>query len=163
MSFIGIVTNAKNELCMSKIFKQNFQKEEIIFITDKNIENMKNIHFETIVIDTNMNHIEELKWILSNTKYVILNADGILEPDIFEDLNLVVISYGFQSKATFTVSSVEETNIIICLQRIMRTINNLIYEPQEFEVKKEKDVDIHAIICTQILLLFYEKIQILAK
>ena len=163
MSFIGIITNIKNETYMSKILEKVFVEEQIIFITDKNIENMRNIRFESIVIDTKLEQIEYLKAILLNTKYVILNADIVLKTDILENLNLVVISYGFQNKATFTVSSVEESTIIICLQRIIKSISGKKYEPQEFEVKNNQNTDIHVIICLQILLQFYEKIPILVN
>lgn len=163
MSFIGIITNAKNETNMTNILLKNFQKEQIIFITDKNIENMKNIRFETVVIDMELKHIEKLKNILLNSKYLILNADILINLKLLENLNLAVISYGFQSKATFTVSSVSENNIIICLQRIMKTIKGRKYEPQEFEVINNQNLDIHEIICLQIILLFYEKIQILVN
>lgn len=163
MFFIGIITNVKNEAYMSKILRNIFEEEQIIFITDKNIENMRNIRFETIVIDTDLKCVNDLKFILSNAKYVILNADIVLKSEILSDLNLVVISYGFQNKATFTVSSVSETNIIICLQRIIKSINGKRYEPQEFEVENKENIDIHAIICLQIMLLIYGKIQILVN
>ncbi len=157
MSFIGIITNTKNEAYMSKALIHNFQKEQIIFITDKNIENMKNIRFETVVIDTNLKHIKELQHIILNAKYILLNADIVLDLSMLKDLNLIVISYGFQNKATFTVSSVSETNIIICLQRIMKTVYKRQYDPQEFEVINSQAADIHAIISLHIILLLYEK------
>lgn len=163
MSFIGIITNVKNETYMSKVLFKAFQEEQIIFITNKNIENMKNIRFETIVIDTELKNIEELKAILLNAKYVLLNADIELNLNMLRNLNLIVISYGFQNKATFTVSSVSETTIIICLQRIMNTIYGKRYELQEFEVSNNQNLDIHAIISLQIILLLYEKNQILVN
>lgn len=163
MSFIGIITNAKNETYIKKELQSYFKEEQIIFITDKNIRNMKNIRFETIVVDTKLQNTEELKAILSKVKYLILNADIKIRPEMFENLNLVVISYGFQSKATFTVSSVSEHHIIICLQRIMKTINCKKYEPAEFEVKCSENIDTHVLLYLQILLLFYEKIHILVN
>ncbi len=163
MSFIGIITNVKNETYMSRVLANIFEKEQIIFITDKNIGNMKNIRFETIVIDAGLEHIEDLKSILLNTKYVILNGDIELREEVLKNLNLVVISYGFQSKATFTVSSVSERNIIICLQRIIKSVTGKKYEPQEFEVENQQNIDIHVIICLEIILLIYEKIQILVN
>ena len=163
MSFIGIITNVKNETYMSRVLANIFEKEQIIFITDKNIGNMRNIRFETIVIDVGLEHIEDLKVILSNTKYVILNGDIELKEAVLKNLNLVVISYGFQSKTTFTVSSVSERNIIICLQRIIKSVTGKKYEPQEFEVENQQNIDIHVIICLKIILLIYEEIQILVN
>lgn len=163
MSFIGIITNTKNETYIRKELRGNFKEEEIIFITDRNIENMRNIRFETIVMDTKLQNRVELKKILLKVKYLILNADIKFEPEMFEDLNLIVISYGFQNKATFTISSVSDNHIIICLQRIMRTISGTKYEPEEFEVRCNQNIDIHVILCLQIILLFYDKIHILAN
>ena len=93
----------------------------------------------------------------------ILNGDIELREEVLKNLNLVVISYGFQSKATFTVSSVSERNIIICLQRIIKSVTGKKYEPQEFEVENQQNIDIHVIICLEIILLIYEKIQILVN
>lgn len=160
MSFIGIITNTKNEAYLSKVLDNVFDKEQVIFITDKNVGNMRNIRFETVVIDTKLNNVNDLKFILSNTKYVFLNADIALKSQILSDLNLIVISYGFQNKATFTVSSVTEASIIICLQRIMKSIDGKKYEPQEWEIQNIQNIDIHAIICLKIILLFYEKSQL---
>ena len=160
MSFIGIITNQKNEEYMKKTLHKKFNISQIIFITDKNIENMKNIRFETIVIDSLIENIKNLKLIISNSKYIILNSDLVINFDILNSLNLVVISYGFNNKATFTVSSVSESNIIICLQRIINNIYGEKYEPQELEIEIDKNVDIYAIICVQIILMIYQKIPI---
>ena len=160
MSFIGIITNPKNEEYMKKVLCKNFNISQIMFITDKNIENMKNIRFETVVIDSLINDIKNLKLIISNAKYIILNSDLVLNFALLDDLNLVVISYGFNNKATFAVSSVSDSNIIICLQRIINNIFGEKYEPQEFEIEIDKNVDIYAIICAQIILMLYQKIPV---
>lgn len=160
MSFIGIITNPKNEEYMVKKLSKNFQ---VIFINDRNIEYIKNIKFETVVIDTNIKDMNNLKIVVSNAKYVILNSDLIIDFDMLENLSLVVISYGFNNKATFTVSSVTESNIIICLQRIIKSIFSVKYEPQEFQVKIDKSIDIYTVICTNIILLFYQKKPILVN
>lgn len=158
MSFIGIITNPKNEEYMNKILSENFN---IVFINDKNIEHMRNIKFETIVIDTNIKDIQNLKTIVSSAKYIILNSDLVMDFDVLENLNLMVISYGFNNKSTFTVSSVSENHIIICLQRIIKNIFCKKYEPQEYEVEFNEDIDIYAVICVNILLLLYQKNYIL--
>ena len=160
MSFIGIITNPKNEEYMKKILHKKFNISQIIFITDKNIENMKNIRFETVVVDSLIKDVKNFKFIISNAKYIILNSDLVINFDLLDNLNLVVISYGFNNKATFTVSSVSNSNIIICLQRNIYNIFKEKYEPQEVEIGIEENVDIYAIICTQIILIIYEKIPV---
>lgn len=157
MAFIGIITNEKNILTMTKFLKNTFDMKDIIFISNNNIEKFKNMKFETVVVDKEIKNINQLKSIISNSKYLILNADIKIDSAILEDMNLMVITYGFQNKATFTVSSVSENNIIICLQRIMKTAQNGKYEPQEMNIKIEQNLDIHAIICMNILTMFYQK------
>lgn len=157
MAFIGIITNEKNILTMTKFLKNTFDMKDIIFISNNNIEKFKTMKFETVVVDKEIKNINQLKSIISNSKYLILNADIKIDSAILEDMNLMVITYGFQNKATFTVSSVSENNIIICLQRIMKTAQNGKYEPQEIDIKIEQNLDIHVIICTNILTMFYQK------
>ena len=142
---------------MTKFLKNTFDMKDIIFISNNNVEKFKTMKFETVVVDKEIKNINQLKSIISNSKYLILNADIKIDSAILEDMNLMVITYGFQNKATFTVSSVSENNIIICLQRIMKTAQNSKYEPQEIDIKIEQNLDIHAIICINILTMFYQK------
>lgn len=157
MAFIGIITNEKNILNMTKFLKKTFDMKDIVFISNNNIEKFQNMKFETVVVDKEIKNINQLKSIISNSRYLILNADIKIDSAILEDMNLMVITYGFQNKATFTVSSVSENNIIICLQRIMKTAQNGKYEPQEMNVKIEQNLDIHTIICMNILTMLYQK------
>lgn len=159
MSFIGIITNVKNMEYMSKSLERYFDREKIIFITDKSIHNMRNIRFETIIIDDKITHVSDLKYIVSNAKYVILNSDLDLDLNALENLNLIVISYGFKQKSTFAISSVSENNMIICLQRMLVNSVGKKIEPQEFNVEIIQNTNLHAAICIQILLMIYQKIE----
>ncbi len=157
MSFIGIVTNSKNEESMVKKIFNLFPADNIIFITSKNIDNIRNIQFETVVINGNIKDDVKLKNIITKSKYVILNTDVELEKEFWKDLNLTIISYGFNNKATFTISSVSENNIIICLQRTIRNIFDEKIEPQEFEEENDTNVDINVILYEKIVQLIYSK------
>lgn len=157
MSFIGIVTNSKNEESMVKKIFNLFPADNIIFITSKNIDNIRNIQFETVVINGNIKDDVKLKNIITKSKYVILNTDVELEKEFWKDLNLTIISYGFNNKATFTISSVSENNIIICLQRTIKNILNEKIEPQEFEEENDTNVDINVILYEKIVQLIYSK------
>lgn len=157
MSFIGIVTNSKNEESMVKKIFNLFPADNIIFITSKNIDNIRNIQFETVVINGNIKDDVKLKNIITKSKYVILNTDVELEKEFWKDLNLTIISYGFNNKATFTISSVSENNIIICLQRTIKNILDEKIEPQEFEEKNDTNVDINVILYEKIVQLIYSK------
>lgn len=157
MSFIGIATNSKNEESMVKKIIKLFPADNIIFITSKNIDNIRNIQFETVVINGNIKDDIKLKHIITKSKYVILNTDVELEKEFWKDLNLTIISYGFNNKATFTISSVSENNIIICLQRTIKNVFNEKIEPQEFEEKNDTNVDINVILYEKIVQLIYSK------
>ena len=157
MFFIGIITNQKNETYIKNELVRKMPLENIIFINDKNISNVKNIKFETIIIDAKIKNKFELRKILSNAKYIILNSDIELDINILNDLNLVVITYGFNNKSTFSVSSITENSMIICLQRIIFGKNEKKYEPQEYEVKLQKNVDKYAIIAMSIFNIIYGK------
>ena len=151
MFFIGIITNQKNEIYV----KNKLNEENILFINDKNISNMKNIKFEAIVVDNKINNRSDLRKILSNTKYVILNSDIEFDLEVFKELNVTVITYGFNSKSTFTVSSLTENNIIICLQRIIFKPNGEEIEPEEYQLEYVENIEKYAIIFTEILKKFY--------
>ena len=155
MFFVGIITNQKNEPYMKEELSRILPSENIIFITDKNISNMKNIKFETIVIDTKLNNKLELRKILSTSEYVILNSDINTDIDVINNLDLTVITYGFNNKATFTVSSITENSIIICLQRIIMNKEKKEIEPQEYQIKMLNNTEKYAIIATKIISILY--------
>ena len=142
MFFIGIITNQKNELYVRKELKD----KNIIFINDKNITNMRNIKFDAMVIDSKLNNKQDMRKILTNTKYLILNADIEFDLELIENLSLTIITYGFNSKSTFTVSSITENNIIICLQRIIFKANGEKIEPEEYQLKYVENIEKYAII-----------------
>ena len=153
MFFTGIITNQKNELYV----KRKIGHENIIFIDDKNINNIKNIKFETIVIDNKLNSSKDFRKILSNAKYILLNSDIVIDLKLLENLNLTIITYGFNNKSTFTVSSITENDMIICLQRIIYKADGNKIEPEEYRLKNEKDIEKYAIIFTMILQKLYER------
>ena len=157
MFFIGIITNQKNEIYFKKEVSKYVPVENIIFITAKNIYNVKNVKFETIIMDEKINNKIEIRKIISNSKYLLLNADIEIDIEILENLNLTVISYGFNNKSTFTVSSIEENNMIICLQRVIFNKNGYKIEPQEYQIKNQQNVDKYAIIAVGVLKMIYSK------
>lgn len=155
MFFIGVVTKQKNEEYIKRKLANIVPEENIIFITEKNILNIKNIKFESLLIDTKINNTVELRKIISNSKYIVLNSDIEMNLDAIKNLNLVVITYGFNNKSTFTVSSIEENNIIICLQRIIFNKKGNEIEPQEYEIKTDINIDKYTIIAIEILKIIY--------
>ena len=157
MFFIGIITNQKNEIFIKKELSEIIPIDNIIYITEKNIENIKNIKFETILLDTKIDsRKKEVRKIISSCKYLILNYDINFDNSILGDLDLTIITYGFNSKSTFTISSVEENNLIICLQRIIFSKNNKKIEPQEYKIESSINIDKYAVIGTEIMKIIYK-------
>lgn len=159
MTFIGIVAQ-KNSVCNIKRYINNnlFIKPELIYINNENIENIKNVTFETILI-VNTKEINSklnvLKVILQKAKYILINADIKENMQILRDLDLKVITYGFNNKSTITASSVEGENALICVQRNILGNNNQQIEPQEVKININGNKNITEIMGVIGVLLIY--------
>lgn len=139
MAFIGIISDSKSEKIIKMILDERLgNANNIIIINSKSIENLRNIKFETILIANNNNIITEnketLKRIINNTKYLIINADIELELQFEEQIELNVITFGFNPKATITASSVED-DILLCIQRNIKDIYGNVIEQQEMKIR----------------------------
>ena len=140
MFFIGIVREEKNEKHIKDILKQKIENENVVFINEKNIENIKNIKFKIIVLNKGIDN-KNIKNILLNAEYLILNSDINVKIDLIENLDLKVITYGFNSKSTVTASSVTEEEMLICVQRNIINIKGKKIEPQEINIEKDIMLD----------------------
>ena len=146
MPFIGIVSEENVESCIRKqLEKLDFKESNILFLKEKSIENIKNITFETIIITKEFKNEEMLKKLIQKAKYVIINSD-------IEGINAEVVTYGFNSKATITASSVEEDEIMLCLQRNLKTKNGKNLEPEEIRVPLYENTNCSMAIGTILLL-----------
>ena len=140
MFFIGIVSEEKNEKHIKDILKQKIENENVVFINEKNIENIKNIKFKIIVLNKGIDN-KNIKNILLNAEYLILNSNINVKIDLIENLDLKVITYGFNSKSTVTASSVTEEEMLICVQRNIINIKGKKIEPQEINIEKDIMLD----------------------
>ncbi len=145
MPLIGIIAKKREIQIISKELKESDIK--IIKITEESIKNIKNIGFEEIIVLEDIKlESEEYKYmneIISKTKYLILNGD--IKIGFLNEMNIEkpikVITFGFNTKATISISSVKEEKIIVCLQRNIEKINGKIIESQEKEIKLSKEND----------------------
>lgn len=140
MPLVGIVAKKKE---IQEIKKEIKRKDiEIIEITKESLKNIKNIKFEEIIFLENIDFKEEeyiyMREIISKVKYLIINGD--IKIDILEKVKIekpiMLITFGFNSKATITMSSVNEEKIIVCIQRDIEKVNGKIIEKQEKEIIK---------------------------
>ena len=143
MPLIWIIAKTRDVQAIKKELKENDSK--IIKITKDTIRNVKNVGFEEIIILEDINLGEEeyryMKEIISKAKYLLLNGD--IDITALEEINIEkpikIITFGFNTKATITISSVKEEKIIVCLQRYIEKINGEIIDTQEKEIKISKE------------------------
>ncbi len=158
MACIGIVADKNSEQEIEKILLEKSKEYNniftIIIINEKSINNIKNIKFETILIYKNIIKSEDVfKQILLNTKYLILNSDIEKPLKIVENIDITIITYGFNSKATITASSVNENEILLCIQRNILNLNKKLIEPQEINIytkTQNKHIEM-AVFCIMLL------------
>lgn len=162
MPFIGIIVEETNENWMKKRLKEVLQVSEssILFIKEKSIDNIKNIKFETVLLAREFKNIDALKKLLESTKYLIVNSDITNNLSILDNLELTVITYGFNSKATITTSSVTEDRLLLCVQRNIKDIKQHIIEAQEIPIEIEANLEkqVSNVMGIATVLLLYEKI-----
>lgn len=160
MSFIGIVSESKNESYMNRTLCSKLNNTNIININDKNIENIKNVTFETILINGNntkiLSKLDILKNMISKAKYLIINADIEDNLLVLDSINTNVITFGFNGKSTITASSVKDDNILICVQRTIENIKGEEIEPQELLVNvNTTSTGVHTTMGIVALLIIY--------
>ena len=137
MPLIGIIANKKDiKAIKNSIPKNNI---EIVEITTESIGNIKNIKFDEIIVMKKIHLTEDqhknLNTIVSKVEYLIINADINIEAKEPIKNPIKVITFGFNSKSTITISSVKENKIIIYIQRKIEKNNKEIIEAEEKEMK----------------------------
>lgn len=139
MSFIGILSENKSfENIKAKLMEMAGQnKLNSIFINQKSIENMKNIKFDVVVIDSDWNKLEDkkeiLKQIAKKSNYVLINTDVNKITNEFEKEK--VITYGLNQRAIVTISSITDSDILIYVQKHIKTKQNKLLEIEEKRLK----------------------------
>lgn len=124
---------------------------------------MKGLHFDIIIYTDKADDLKEeqdadvkevMRWIFSmmdEKGVVIINFD---DGNIVKSLNGVknsVVTYGFNSKADITTSSIGDTafedSFICCLQETIPAKNGQIVEPQEYRINIEsREFDRHNVL-----------------
>jgi len=163
MSFIGIISDNK---CFENIKEKIKEKDErkqlnLIHINSKSIENIKNIKFETIIINNELEKLENyqnnLKKICLNAEYILLNTDINQTFHILQEEKINIITYGLNQKSTVTVSSIGETDILIYLQRNIKNKKNEVLEVEEKRIKiKDNKSKTYEIMIIYIILAIYD-------
>ena len=156
MIFIGIVTEIKSENYIKKIQNNNsvLKKYHIIFIRENSIDNIKNIKFETIIVNREFEDKDSLDKLIAKSEYVIVNEDIGTIIDLLKDIKSNIITYGFNSKSTITMSSVTDDSIQVSVQRNIISKKSEV-EQQEISLNKEAKSDVYDIMLLISLLLIH--------
>lgn len=160
MSFIGVICKTKNESYIEEILTKKLINHTVIIFTEENIENLKNITFESILILSNNEQIlckkEIVKNIIKKAKYLVINSDEEISLNSLENIDLNVITFGFNSKSTITASSVMDEGVLLCVQRNMILATGSKIEPQEISIRKvEQKLPTNIMMGIATLLLLY--------
>lgn len=128
MSFIGIIANSKNfEGIKQYLYHRQKEKAyQIIHINSKSIENVKHVKFDVIIITCSFENMlpqkQMVKKLCLGAKYLILNADSSIPLEFLKKEKITIITYGLNQKSTVTISSINEENALIALQRSFKNI-----------------------------------------
>ena len=145
MPFIGIISKENDSNFIKNTLTRNSKtnKFEIVNINKKSIENVKNIKFDILVINENIENLLKnsryLEDIINKAYYIIINSDIKNNLSLLKNVRTNIITYGFNAKATITISSINDENMLLCIQRSVKDINGKIIDEQEFSIKIEKN------------------------
>lgn len=157
MALIEILTDSNSENELSKVIDKDIVKtNEIIYVKEKNIENIKNIKLETIVINKKIEDKDIMKKIIDNSKYLIINKDNNPDFKNYKDMNNV-ITYGYNSDSDITISSIKEEKSFLCLQRNITSIYGKKIDIQEIRADVNYKIDIYNIMIIIALTILYAK------
>lgn len=139
MPLIGIIAKKKDFQLIKKEIRS--KEIEIIEITENAIENLKNITFDEIIfmkdIKLTSDTYKYMSEAISKVKYLIINSD--IQIKALQEIKIKklvkLITFGFNTKATITISSVKDDKIIICVQRNIEKTNQGIIEAQERDIQ----------------------------
>ena len=138
MPLIGIVARKKDIKDIKRKLGENY---ELIELNNKSIKNLKNVKFDEIIYNKDINLTEEeykfMREIINKTKYILINSDEKIK--ILENILIKIITFGFNSKSTIMISSVKENYIIISVQREIEKLNGDIIENQEKKIEIEQN------------------------
>jgi len=157
MSLIGILTQNQNKAYLKEELKKR-KLEDVFFLTESTAQNMRNVKFDTFLLGKKITEKQEMiREIAKGTDYFILNSDVKENLQLLENLDLKIITYGYNQKASITTSSVEDEKVIVCLQRGIKNIYQEEIEPQEIEMKMDESANNSAVLELASLLFLYSK------
>lgn len=147
MSLIGILTENNHEKYLKQVLEKITNQDQIIFLNEQCIKNVKNITFETILLGKKIeSNKEDMIKIIEKVDNLIFNIDIIENINLLSNLHLKLITYGFNPKSTITTSSILENKIMVCLQRGIQNIKGEKIEPQELQINIKNNINSYEVM-----------------
>lgn len=141
MLHIGLISKNKN----IELIRELSLYEDVQAFNIKEEEDFKNNKIDILVLEDLIISKDILENQINDIKYLIIQ-DNINDIQFNLDKEINIITFGFNHKSTVTVSSVTEENIVICIQRMIKTINNKEIQPQEKIIKNNNKYNINKYI-----------------
>lgn len=156
MFFIGIITDKNSENNIKNIMKNRLDDSKIIFLNKYNIENFRNVRFDSLVINNKIDNKYILDSISEKSKFVLYNSDINEESKISNEVSNF-ISFGYNSRANVTISSVEDDNYLIFIQNNICGYNGKV-GMQEIRFEKEQsNINAYDSMIATVIDLIYRK------
>ncbi len=151
-SYLNELERNKTDILMLKInlldaYKENFGflHFDVMVFADKadDLKEISNDNFSELM--------RKLFSLMDEKGIVIVNADDGEIIKFLHGLKYYTITYGFNSKASITTSSIGDDvykeNFMCCLQRTISGKNGLLVEPQEYRIKvSSNDFDSYSVL-----------------
>ena len=163
MPFIAAISKENDSNFIRNSLMKNSKKNkfEVINVNQESIENIKNVRFDIVVIDEDitgfLSRSNYLDNIINSSKYVIVNTDVVSNISFVKNENVHLITYGLNKSANFTISSISDANVMVCLQNSIEKIDKKPIEQQEFNIiiKKNNLKKVHNMLPIFIILCIY--------
>ena len=164
MSFVGIIANDRDFKNIYKTFsKKDISKSvSIVQINENNIENIRNISFETLIFCRELTCSNAVHSYLDNlcnkATYLVINSDFYLHTPPLKNNECTIITFGLNQAATVTVSSISENGFVLSLQKNILKINKQVQEMEEkcIKTKSTNNYQLYKILVDYIIKIIYE-------
>lgn len=126
MHFIGVVTDKNSENNIKRMVNEKINNNnKIIFLTKENLSNFRNVKFDSLILNEKLDENLSLNQIMEKCRYILLNSDIYFKSDKTVKEYQKIITFGYNSKATVTISSATEDNYMIYIQDEISNSNKL--------------------------------------
>ena len=164
MSFVGVIANDRDAKVIRKMFaKKNISKTiSVLEINENNIENGRNISFETLIFCKDLNCTSKqnvmLNQICENASYLVINRDFVFHTLPTENNTCTTITFGLNQQSSVTVSSISESGFVLSLQQNVSTLNDKIYEMEEkcIKTKNTNNFTLYKLLLDYIIKIIYQ-------